>query len=73
MGCNLCLTRLVLVPLLSLPLSVISASSTTKGLVTSYGGLIAARAFLGLAEGPMFPSIVLHLSGFYTRKELALR
>lgn len=31
------------------------------------------RAFLGLVEGPMFPGIVLYLSGFYTRKELSLR
>lgn len=43
------------------------------GLVTSYGGLVAVRAFLGLVEGPMFPGIVLYLSGFYTRKELSIR
>ena len=43
------------------------------GLVTSYAGLVTARAFLGLCEGPMFPGIVLYLSGFYTREELSLR
>lgn len=31
------------------------------------------RVFLGAVEGPMFPGIVLYLSGFYTRKELSLR
>ena len=44
-----------------------------SGLATSYAGLATVRAFLGLVEGPMFPGIVLYLSGFYTRKELSLR
>ena len=44
-----------------------------QGTVTNFGGLVAVRAFLGLVEGPMFPGIVLYLSGFYTRKELSLR
>ncbi|KAF8817611.1 MFS general substrate transporter [Phlegmacium glaucopus] len=46
---------------------------TLQGLVTSFAGLVTVRAFLGLVEGPMFPGIVLYLSGFYTRKELSLR
>ncbi|KAF9480332.1 MFS general substrate transporter [Pholiota conissans] len=46
---------------------------TLQGLVTSYGGLVTVRALLGLVEGPMFPGIVLYLSGFYTRRELSLR
>ncbi|KAF8963255.1 MFS general substrate transporter [Flammula alnicola] len=46
---------------------------TMQGFVKSYHGLIVARAFLGLVEGPMFPGIVLYLSGFYTRAELSLR
>ena len=45
----------------------------TIGLVTSFGGLVAVRVLLGLIEGPMPPCIVCYLSGFYTRKELALR
>ena len=45
----------------------------SPGCVSSYAGLITARAFLGLLEGPVFPAIVLYLSGFYTRKELSLR
>ncbi|KLO13815.1 MFS general substrate transporter [Schizopora paradoxa] len=44
-----------------------------QGSVTTYAGLVTVRAFLGLIEGPMFPGIVLYLSGFYTRKELSLR
>ena len=43
------------------------------GFVTSFGGLVTVRVLLGLAEGPMAPCIVCYLSGFYTRKELALR
>ncbi|CAL1707482.1 unnamed protein product [Somion occarium] len=46
---------------------------TLHGLVSSYSGLVIIRAFLGLVEGPMFPGIVLYLSGFYTREELSLR
>jgi len=44
-----------------------------QGLVTSYPGLATVRAFLGLVEGPMFPGIVLYLSIFYSRSELAFR
>lgn len=44
-----------------------------QGAVKSYAGLVTIRTFLGLIEGPMFPGIVLYLSGFYTRKELSLR
>jgi MFS family permease len=46
---------------------------TLQGCVSSFAGLSVARAFLGLVEGPMFPGIVLYLSGFYTRKELSIR
>src|SRR5437016_4962350 len=46
---------------------------TLEGTVKSFRGLVLARAFLGLVEGPMFPGIVLYLSGFYTREELSLR
>lgn len=46
---------------------------TLQGLVSSYAGLVVVRAILGLIEGPMFPGIVLYLSGFYTRRDLSLR
>ncbi|KAF7982450.1 hypothetical protein HWV62_28599 [Athelia sp. TMB] len=48
-------------------------TSQLKGLVTSFTGLVTVRFFLGLMEGPMFPGIVLYLSGFYTREDLSLR
>ncbi|KAL8902125.1 MAG: hypothetical protein Q9207_004874 [Kuettlingeria erythrocarpa] len=35
--------------------------------------LIACRLLLGLAEGPLFPSLVVYMTLFYTRKELAVR
>ena len=34
---------------------------------------MACRLFLGLAEGPLFPGLILYLTLFYTRKELAVR
>ncbi|KAF5391363.1 hypothetical protein D9757_001856 [Collybiopsis confluens] len=45
----------------------------SHGVVTSFAGLVTVRAFIGAVEGPMFPGIVLYLSTFYTRKELATR
>ncbi|KAF9038139.1 MFS general substrate transporter [Panaeolus papilionaceus] len=44
-----------------------------QGFVKSFSGLIVVRLILGALEGPMFPGMVLYLSGFYTRKELSLR
>ncbi|KAF9267380.1 MFS general substrate transporter [Marasmius fiardii PR-910] len=46
---------------------------TFQGFITTYPTLVGVRALLGLVEGPMFPGIVLYLSGFYTRRELSLR
>ncbi|KAM7217667.1 MFS general substrate transporter [Rhypophila decipiens] len=43
------------------------------GLVHNFPQFIALRALLGLAEGGLFPGMVLYLSGMYTRSELALR
>jgi MFS family permease len=43
------------------------------GFVQNYGGFLAVRAFLGLAEGGLLPGMVLYLSGIYTRGEMALR
>ncbi|MBW0463939.1 hypothetical protein O181_003654 [Austropuccinia psidii MF-1] len=74
-----------------------SAKGSIRRLDFSYSGLLAARIFLGFAEGErlcdlltiidilirkmfsgnfiggMGPAIVLHLSSFYTRRELQLR
>ncbi|KAK0759221.1 hypothetical protein N5P37_008103 [Trichoderma harzianum] len=43
------------------------------GFVRSFGSFAAVRALLGIAEGGLFPGIVLYLSSMYTRGELALR
>ncbi|KAL9596342.1 MAG: hypothetical protein Q9219_005859 [cf. Caloplaca sp. 3 TL-2023] len=47
--------------------------ATLTGLTQNYGGLLACRLLLGLAEGPLFPCMILYLTFFYTRKELAVR
>ncbi|KAL8642406.1 MAG: hypothetical protein Q9228_000912 [Teloschistes exilis] len=47
--------------------------ATLTGLVQNYGSFIACRLLLGLAEGPLFPCLVLYLTSFYTRRELAVR
>ncbi|KAK7062528.1 hypothetical protein VNI00_000016 [Paramarasmius palmivorus] len=41
--------------------------------VTSYGGLIATRVFLGAAEGGTLSGFVYLLSGYYRRTELVFR
>ncbi|KAK5995919.1 putative transporter [Cladobotryum mycophilum] len=43
------------------------------GFVRGYSSFVAVRALLGIAEGGLFPGIVLYLSSLYTRGELALR
>ncbi|KAL8900629.1 MAG: hypothetical protein Q9192_000973 [Flavoplaca navasiana] len=43
------------------------------GLVQNYESLLACRLLLGLAEGPLFPCLIIYLTFFYTRKELAVR
>lgn len=42
---------------------------TLMGLCTSYGGLVAARFCLGLAESPLFPGICYYLVSWYKRDE----
>lgn len=46
-------------PSLWLPFTMLcwGLCSTLMGLVTNYGGLLAVRAALGLAEGGLFPGI----------------
>ncbi|KAK5656845.1 hypothetical protein OQA88_4393 [Cercophora sp. LCS_1] len=43
------------------------------GFIKNFSQFIAMRAILGLAEGGLFPGMVLYLSTIYTRAELALR
>lgn len=46
---------------------------TFTGFVHSYGGLIAARFFLGLCEGGLLGGMVIYLAMFYKRHELLFR
>jgi MFS family permease len=43
------------------------------GFVQGYGSFVAVRALLGVAEGGLLPGMVLYLSQFYRRTELAVR
>ncbi|KAK0445882.1 major facilitator superfamily domain-containing protein [Armillaria borealis] len=43
------------------------------GVVTSYGGLLACRFFLGVFEGGVFPGLVLYLTHFYPRSKMTTR
>ncbi|KAJ3576373.1 hypothetical protein NP233_g462 [Leucocoprinus birnbaumii] len=62
-------------PNLMLPtmLTLWGVVTTLQGVVTSYSGLLAARFFLGLLEGGVFPGLVLYLSFFYPRQRLQWR
>ncbi|KAH7128494.1 major facilitator superfamily domain-containing protein [Dendryphion nanum] len=43
------------------------------GFVRSFGSFVTVRALLGVAEGGLLPGMVLYLSHFYRRSELAFR
>jgi MFS family permease len=43
------------------------------GFVKNYGGLMAVRAALGLAEGGLFPGITFYLTMWYCRHECGYR
>lgn len=47
--------------------------SLCTAFVTSFGGLMAARAFLGVFEGGAMPGMAFFLSCFYKRNELLFR
>jgi MFS family permease len=47
--------------------------TTLMGLVTNYGGLLAARAALGIAEGGLFPGVSFYITMWYVRHECGLR
>ena len=44
-----------------------------QGVVHSYGGLVAARVCLGIAEAGLFPGVNYLLSGYYKRGEFGIR
>ncbi|KLJ09713.1 hypothetical protein EMPG_14860 [Blastomyces silverae] len=60
----------ILLPALCLLWGIVT---TLQSQVNNYPGLLAARFFLGLFEGGLFPGIVLYLSSFYRRHELQVR
>lgn len=43
------------------------------GFVRNFGSFVAVRALMGAAQGGLLPGMVLYLSHFYKRTELALR
>ncbi|KAK4942565.1 hypothetical protein LTR10_017694 [Elasticomyces elasticus] len=47
--------------------------ATFSGFSQSFGGMLVCRLLLGAFEGGMFPGIVVYLTFFYTKRELALR
>ena len=49
------------------------AMSIALGLVKNYGGLLAVRAALGLAEGGLFPGITWFITMWYQRHECGSR
>ncbi|KAF1814395.1 MFS nicotinic acid transporter-like protein Tna1 [Eremomyces bilateralis CBS 781.70] len=46
---------------------------TCMGLVQNYGGLLAARFLLGMAEAGLFPGVNYYLSCWYKRSEFGVR
>ena len=47
--------------------------ATLTGIIHNYSSFVALRLLLGIAEGPLFPCLILYLTYFYTRNELAVR
>ncbi|KAK4617275.1 uncharacterized protein CLAFUR5_05085 [Fulvia fulva] len=47
--------------------------ATFSGFTQSYAGLIVCRLLLGLTEAGLFPGMVVYLTFWYTKRELALR
>ncbi|KIW57703.1 hypothetical protein, variant 2 [Exophiala xenobiotica] len=47
--------------------------ATFSGFAQNFGGMLVCRLLLGAFEGGMFPGIVVYLTFFYTKRELALR
>ena len=47
--------------------------ASLTGLVQGYSSLLACRLLLGLAEGPLFPCMIVYLTLFYTKGEMAVK
>ncbi|RDW22808.1 major facilitator superfamily domain-containing protein [Yarrowia lipolytica] len=46
---------------------------TLMGIVQNYGGLLAARVFLGLTEAGLFPGVSYYLTLWYCRRDIQFR
>lgn len=62
-------------PSIFIPLIMIAwgICMTAMGLVHDFGGLMATRFFLGLAEAGLFPGVNYYLSCWYKRSEFGKR
>ncbi|PBK84175.1 MFS general substrate transporter [Armillaria gallica] len=54
-------------------LTIWGIDTALQGAVTSYGGLLVCRFFLGVFEGGVFPGLVLYLTHFYPRAKMTTR
>ncbi|KAI0337405.1 MFS general substrate transporter [Trametopsis cervina] len=70
---NLWLTRTAPNIVLPAMTTLWGIAATLQGVVTSYGGLVACRFFIGLFEGGLSPGIMLYLTTFYPLEKLQLR
>ncbi|KAK7513842.1 MFS transporter [Phyllosticta citriasiana] len=70
---NLLLTRIRPSLYLGICMTTWGVISTVQAATHSFGGLVAARFFLGFAEAPFFPGAIFLMSSWYTRAELANR
>ncbi|KAI1364811.1 allantoate permease [Xylaria arbuscula] len=70
---NLLLTRVKPSLYLSTAMTIWGVISTAQAATHSFGGLVAARFFLGFAEAPFFPGAIFLMSSWYTRSEMAHR
>ncbi|OJD37720.1 major facilitator superfamily transporter [Diplodia corticola] len=70
---NLLLTRIRPSMYLGVCMAIWGAISAAQAATQSFGGLVAARFFLGFAEAPFFAGAIFLMSSWYTRAELAHR
>ncbi|KAI0450384.1 allantoate permease [Xylaria acuta] len=70
---NLLLTRVRPSLFLGTAMAIWGVISTAQAAAQSFGGLVAARFFLGFAEAPFFPGAIFLMSSWYTRGEMAHR
>ncbi|KAE8215737.1 hypothetical protein CF327_g1011 [Tilletia walkeri] len=70
---NLLLKRLQPSLVLSVITFFVGICMMAQGFAQSFGGLMAARVCLGIAEAGLFPGVNFMLSGWYKRSEFGLR